>query len=60
MSTGESFAIDYTVSDNGGSDLKQVELWRKDEQSDWQEIHLNFVRQKNSGYAKFFASPFYK
>jgi len=38
LTVGESFAIDYTVSDNGISGLKQVELWRKDEQSDWQEI----------------------
>ncbi len=37
-SLGESFEIEYTVSDNGGSGLKQVELWRKDESSDWQEI----------------------
>jgi len=36
---GESFAIDYMVtSDNDYSGLKQVELWRKDEKSDWQEV----------------------
>jgi WD40 repeat protein/lysophospholipase L1-like esterase len=37
LTSGESLEITYTVSDNG-SGLKQVELWRKDEQSDWQEI----------------------
>ena len=35
---GESFAVNYTVSDNSRSGLKQVELWRKDEESDWQQI----------------------
>lgn len=35
---GESFEVDYTVSDNSRSGLKQVELWRKDEESDWQQI----------------------
>jgi len=38
INSGESFTIDYRVSDDGGSGLKQVELWRKDESSDWQEI----------------------
>jgi WD40 repeat protein len=38
LNVGGSFEIDYTVSDSSGSGLKQVELWRKDEQSDWQEI----------------------
>jgi len=38
LTLGESFTIDYTVSDNDGSGLKQVELWRKNEQSDWQKI----------------------
>jgi len=41
VSTGESFTIDYTASDNDESGLKQVELWRKDEQRDWQEIKSN-------------------
>ena len=35
---GESFTIDYNLSDTGGSGLKQVELWRKGESSDWQQI----------------------
>jgi hypothetical protein len=34
LTTGESFTIDYTVSDTGGSGLNRIELWRKDEQSD--------------------------
>jgi hypothetical protein len=38
LNLGESFTIDYTVSDTGGPGLNRVELWRKDEQSDWQEI----------------------
>ncbi|RQW79890.1 MAG: hypothetical protein EHM14_06985 [Methanothrix sp.] len=38
VTTDESITIDYTVSDTGGSGLNRVELWRKDEQSDWQEI----------------------
>jgi lysozyme len=38
---GDFFTIDYTVSDNSGPGLKQVELWCKDETSDWQEIDRN-------------------
>jgi len=38
LTAGKSFTIDYTVLDTGGSGLNRVELWRKDEQSDWQEI----------------------
>jgi tetratricopeptide (TPR) repeat protein len=45
LDVGESFAIDYTVSDNDGSDLKQVELWRKDEQSDWQVTRTRFYSE---------------
>jgi hypothetical protein len=41
LTLSESFAIDYTVSDNNGSGLKQVELWRKDETSDWQQVSTN-------------------
>jgi hypothetical protein len=41
LAVGESFSIDYTISDIGGSGLKQVELWRKDETSDWQQINTN-------------------
>ncbi|MCX6676766.1 MAG: WD40 repeat domain-containing protein [Methanothrix sp.] len=35
---GESFAISYNISDSGGSGLNQVELWRMDNKSDWQQI----------------------
>lgn len=45
--TGEYLTIDYTVSDNGGSGLKQVELWRMDEQSDWMEIDRNSFAGEN-------------
>jgi len=41
LTSGESLEITYIVSDNGGSGLKQVELWRKDETSDWQEVQRN-------------------
>jgi uncharacterized membrane protein len=41
LNLGEPFAIDYTVSGSDGSGLKQVELWRKDETSDWQQISTN-------------------
>lgn len=37
----ESFEINYTVADTGGSGLKQTELWRKNETSDWQQISTN-------------------
>lgn len=35
LNLGETFTIDYTVLDKGGSGLKQVELWRKEENGDW-------------------------
>ena len=38
LPVGKSFAISYIVSDSGGSGLRQVELWRKDEKTDWREI----------------------
>ena len=41
LNLGESFNITYTVSDSGGSGLRQVELWRKDESSDWQNFSTN-------------------
>lgn len=47
LTTGEYFKIDYTVSDDGGSGLKQVELWRMDEQSDWMEIDRNSFTGEN-------------
>jgi tetratricopeptide (TPR) repeat protein len=38
LAVGEPLTVDYTVADNGGSGLTQVELWRKNETRDWQEI----------------------
>ena len=38
LTSGEAFKINYEVSSNCSEGLKQVELWRKDETSDWQEI----------------------
>jgi len=37
VTLGNSFTISYTVSDTGGSGLKQVELWRKST-GDWEQI----------------------
>jgi hypothetical protein len=47
LNAGESITIDYTVHDNGGSGLKQVELWRKNETSDWQQIKINTLSSEN-------------
>lgn len=44
---GEAIKIDYTVSERGGSGLKRVELWRKDEQNDWQEIERDTLSGGN-------------
>jgi hypothetical protein len=41
VTSGESFTIDYKVSSYCSKGLKQVELWRKDESSDWQQISTN-------------------
>jgi tetratricopeptide (TPR) repeat protein len=41
IDSGEAFKSTYTISDTGGSSLAQVELWRKDESSDWQQIRTN-------------------
>jgi hypothetical protein len=41
VSSGESFKINYKVSSNCSKGLKQVELWRKNESSDWQQIKTN-------------------
>jgi streptogramin lyase len=43
LSLGESVKIDYTVaaSNSSGSGLKQVELWRQEEDGVWQEILRN-------------------
>jgi len=47
VASGESFTIDYTVSDSEGSGLKQVELWRKGESNDWQEIKRDEISGEN-------------
>lgn len=47
VAPGNSFTISYSVSDNGGSGLKQVELWRANDSngnpdpSTWTEIAFN-------------------
>jgi hypothetical protein len=38
LTLGESLVINYTVLDTHGSGLKQVELWRKEEDGTWQKI----------------------
>jgi hypothetical protein len=39
LTQGQAFTISYTVSDAGGSGLKQVELWRSKGTTDnWQEL----------------------
>jgi hypothetical protein len=49
LTSGESFTIDYTVSDSGGSGLKQVELWRTQEKDIWPEdpIQTNALAGEN-------------
>ena len=41
---GESFEIDYVVSDNGELGLKQVELWRTQEKDKWPEKPENPIQ----------------
>ncbi|VVB64682.1 WD domain, G-beta repeat [uncultured archaeon] len=58
LTSGESFEIAYTVSDDGGSGLKQVELWRKDETSDWQQVKINTLAGENGPVSgSFMDSP---
>lgn len=38
VTLGESVVINYTVLDTHGTGLKQVELWRKEEDGTWQKI----------------------
>jgi len=54
LTLGESITIDYSLSDTGGSGLKQVELWRKDETSDWQEITTNTLTGENGPFSDSF------
>ena len=56
VTLGNSFTISYTVSDTGGSGLKQVELWRKSESVDWQEIkRTSLVGEGNGPYSGSFS-----
>jgi murein DD-endopeptidase MepM/ murein hydrolase activator NlpD len=52
--SGDSFTVYYSVSDNGGSGLKQVELWRKDESTDWQEIKTDTLANENDPFSGSF------
>jgi len=47
LARGELFIIEYSVSDTGGSGLNRVELWRKDERDDWQEIERDTLAGEN-------------
>jgi WD40 repeat protein len=44
LTSGESLEISYKVSDNGGSVLKQVELWRTQDKDKWPESPGNPVQ----------------
>ncbi|MFO8009661.1 MAG: hypothetical protein R6U89_02500 [Dehalococcoidia bacterium] len=39
ITEGESVTINFSLRDRGGSGLKQVELWRRQDTSDWQEVN---------------------
>ena len=54
INSGDSFTVYYSVSDNGGSGLKQVELWRKDESTDWQEIKTDTLANENDPFSGSF------
>jgi hypothetical protein len=54
---GEPVTIEYTVFDDDGSGLKQVELWRKDEQSDWGEIKRNGLEGNGPVSGSFTDAP---
>lgn len=41
LTFGESFNINYNVSSNCSEGLRRVELWRKNETSNWKEIKRN-------------------
>jgi len=59
LQIGESVDITYSVSGNKGSGLKQVELWRKDETGDWQQINTNILAgETGSVSGSFTDSPF--
>jgi len=49
LTLGEPFTIDYTLSDTGGSGLKQVGLWRTQDEDKWPEnpIQTNTLAGEN-------------
>jgi hypothetical protein len=57
--SGESLEISYKVSDNGGSGLKQVELWRTQEKDKWPEkpIQTKVLADENGPRGSFTDSP---
>lgn len=55
VSLGGTFTISYTVSDTGGSGLKQAELWRKITGGEWQIIETDSVSGAGNGpYSGYF------
>ncbi|RCV63253.1 PKD repeat-containing protein [Methanophagales archaeon] len=48
VTLGDSFTVSYTVSDTGGSGLKQVELWRKGTGS-WEQIDVTSLVGEGDG-----------
>jgi WD40 repeat protein/lysophospholipase L1-like esterase len=59
LTYGESLEITYTVSDNGGSGLKQVELWRTQDKDIWPEdpIQTKVLADENGPIGSFTDSP---
>jgi cell wall-associated NlpC family hydrolase len=55
VTLGDAFTIPYTVSDTGGSGLKQVELWRKGT-GDWEQIGdpISLVGEGDGPYSNSF------
>ncbi|RJS82121.1 hypothetical protein CW713_05550 [Methanophagales archaeon] len=59
VTLGDAFTIPYTVSDTGGSGLKQVELWRKGT-GDWEQIGdpISLVGEGDGPYSdSFYDAP---
>ena len=61
LSLGNSFTISYTVSDTGGSGLKQVELWRANDSSGspvgWAEIKSTSLSGNGPSSGSFSDAP---
>lgn len=57
----DSFTITYTVSDEGGSGLNRVELWRANDRggspSDWAEIERTYISGDGPISGSFYDSP---